>query len=85
MQYLGEVLTVPQSSCSVIKHAHTVLIVHVGVMVMFAMGAYIAFTSMAVADGEGACDQPIFGLGLPAKVGLAFLWGVMMNVVTPVA
>jgi hypothetical protein len=85
MHYLIEVLTVPQSSCSVIKHAHSVLLVHVFVMITFAIAAYIAFSSMASADGEGDCDEPIFGMGLPAKVGLAFLWGVMMNVVTPVA
>jgi hypothetical protein len=86
MRFFDEMTTVPQSSCSVIKHARAVLLVHVCVFVMFALGAQFAFSSMSEADEfDGACEEPLFNFSLPAKVGFAFCWGVMMNVVTPVA
>lgn len=84
MHLFDELLTVPRSSCSVIKHAHFVLLVHVAVFITFTVGVFVAFSSMA-AETAGGCDDPIFGLSLTGKVFLAFLWGVMMNVVTPVS
>lgn len=85
MHLIDEVMSVPQSSCSVIKHARSVLLVHVCVFLTFTVGVYVAFSSMVEVDEPGACAEPLFNLSLPAKVGLAFVWGVMMNVVSPVA
>lgn len=86
MRFFDEMMTVPQSSCSVIQHARAVVLVHVCVFVMSAVGVSLAFSSMTELDEfDGACDEPLFNFSLPAKVGLAFCWGVMMNVVTPVA
>lgn len=85
MHLIDEVMTVPQSSCSVIRHAHAVLLVHATVLVAFALGVYISFSSMLEVDETMGCDVPLFNFSLLTKVGLAFVWGVMMNVVSPVA
>lgn len=85
MHLIDEVMTVPQSSCSVIKHAHAILLVHAAVLVAFVLGVYVSFSSMFSVDDTIGCDVPLFNFSLLTKVGLAFVWGVMMNVVSPVA
>lgn len=85
MHLIEDVMNVPQSSCSVIKHARAILLVHVAVILVFVIGAYLAFASMETEDLSEPCTEPVFPLSLPAKVGLAFLWGVMMNIATPCA
>lgn len=78
MHLIEDVMTVPRSSCSVVKHARAILIVHVAVILAFVVGAYLAFASMDEEDAGAACAEPGVPLALSAKVGLAFLWGVIM-------
>jgi len=79
-------MAVPESGCSVIKNARTIIAVHIAVLALFLFAMHAAFADMPILEEDmvvGTCSDSA-ALSLPTKVFLAFGLGALMNLAVPV-